>query len=46
MLDDALTERIATAKTRLLQGGLLQLVSWGVPVGETGRTRANHLFIF
>ena len=34
MLDDALTERIATAKTRLLQGGLLQLVSWGVPVGE------------
>ena len=22
------------AKTRLLEGGLLQLVSWGVPVGE------------
>ena len=34
MLDDALTAQIAAAKTRLLQGGLLQLVSWGVPVGE------------
>ena len=34
MLDDALTARIATAKRRLLSGGLLQLVSWGVPVGE------------
>ena len=34
MLDDALTARIAAAKVRLLEGGLLQLVSWGVPVGE------------
>ena len=34
MLDDALTARIAAAKQRLLEGGLLQLVSWGVPVGE------------
>ena len=34
MLDDALTARIAAAKQRLLDGGLLQLVSWGVPVGE------------
>ena len=34
MLDDALTARIAAAKRRLLDGGLLQLVSWGVPVGE------------
>ena len=34
MLDDALTARIATAKLRLLDGGLLQLVSWGVPLGE------------
>ena len=34
MLDDALIARIAAAKQRLLDGGLLQLVSWGVPVGE------------
>ena len=34
MLDDALTARIAAAKSRLLDGGLLQLISWGVPVGE------------
>ena len=34
MLDEALTARIAAAKQRLLEGGLLQLVSWGVPVGE------------
>ena len=34
MLDEALTARIAAAKRRLLDGGLLQLVSWGVPVGE------------
>ena len=47
MLDDALTGQIAAAKRRLLEGGLLQEVEWGVvPVGETGRTRANHLFIF
>ena len=34
MLDEALTARIAAFKRRLLDGGLLQLVSWGVPVGE------------
>ena len=34
MLDDVLSARIAAAKRRLLDGGLLQLVSWGVPVGE------------
>ena len=34
MLDDALTARIAASKRRLLDGGLLQLISWGVPVGE------------
>ena len=34
MLDDALTARITAIKRRLLEGGLLQLVSWGVPVGE------------
>ena len=31
MLDDALTARIATAKKRLLDGGLLQEVEWGKP---------------
>ena len=34
MLDDVLTSRIAVAKQHLLEGGLLQAVSWGVPVGE------------
>ena len=34
MLDDALTARIAAAKRRLLEGGLLQPVGWGVPTGE------------
>ena len=33
-LDDALTARITAIKRRLLDGGLLQLVSWGVPEGE------------
>ena len=31
MLDDALTARIAAFKRRLLEGGLLQLVSCGRP---------------
>ena len=34
MLDDALTARIAAGKRRLLEGGLLQEVEWGVPTGE------------
>ena len=34
MLDDALTGRVAAAKRRLLDGGLLQEVEWGVPSGE------------
>ena len=34
MIDDAITARIAAAKVRLLEGGLLQPVEWGVPVGE------------
>ena len=34
MLDEALSARIASAKRGLLAGGVLQLVSWGVPVGE------------
>ena len=34
MLDAQLTARIAAAKRRLLAGGLLQEVEWGVPTGE------------
>ena len=34
MINAAITARIAAIKRRLLEGGLLQLVSWGVPVGE------------
>ena len=34
MLDDALTARIAATKRRLLEGGLLQEVEWGVQSGE------------
>ena len=32
MLDSALTARIAAAKRRLLEGGLLQEIEWGVVV--------------
>ena len=34
MLEDQITARIAAAKRRLLEGGLLQLVSWGVVVPQ------------
>ena len=34
MLDEALTTRIAAAKRRLLEGGLLQEVEWGVVVPQ------------
>ena len=34
MLDDALTGQIATAKRRLLEGGLLQEIEWGVVVPQ------------
>ena len=34
MFDAALTVRIAATKRRLLEGGLLQEIEWGVPVGE------------
>ena len=34
MLNDALTARIAAAKRRLLEGGLLQPVEWGVVVPQ------------
>ena len=45
MYDDAITARIAAAKRRLLEGGLLQLVSWGVPVGERDeRGRITYVY--
>ena len=34
MISNALTARIAAAKRRLLKGGLLRSVEWGVPTGE------------
>ena len=34
MIDDALTARIELEKSRLLAGGLLREVEWGVPEGE------------
>ena len=34
MLDDALTDRIAATKRRLLEGGLLQEIEWGVIVPQ------------
>ena len=30
-LDDALTARIASTKNRLLEGGLMQEIEWGIP---------------
>ena len=45
MLDDALTARIAATKRRLLDGGLLQEVEWGVPSGEPDiRGRRTYAF--
>ena len=34
MLDDALTARIAATKRRLIAGGLLQEIQWGVVVPQ------------
>ena len=45
MLDDAITARIAAAKRRCLEGGLLQLVSWGVPIGEPD-VRGKRIFTY
>ena len=45
MLDDAITARIAVAKRRLLAGGLLQPVEWGIPTGdrdERGRRAVTY----
>ena len=44
MLDDALTARIAAAKRRLLDGGLLQEVEWGIP-GEPD-IRGRRIFTY
>ena len=43
--NDALTARIAAAKSRLLAGGVLQTVEWGIPTGERdnrGRTAYEY----
>ena len=48
MLDEALTARVAAAKRRLLDGGLLQEVEWGVPSGdrdERGRVTITYTTI-
>ena len=44
MLDDALTARIAATKRRLLDGGLLQPVEWGIP-GEPD-VRGRRIFTY
>ena len=44
MLDDALTARIASAKRRLLRGGLLQPVEWGVPGDRDERGRQTFTY--
>ena len=49
MLDDVITARILAAKTRLLEGGLLKLVEWGIPTGESderGRTAYEYSEIY
>ena len=43
---DAITARIAAAKSRLLAGGLLQPVEWGVTHWRAGHTRATNLHLF
>ena len=44
MLDDALTARIAAAKRRCLEGGLLQEVEWGVPGERDVRGRRTFTY--
>ena len=44
MLDDALTARIAAAKRRCLEGGLLQEVEWGVPGERDVRGRRTFAY--
>ena len=44
MLDDALTARIAATKRRLLEGGVLQPVEWGVPGEPDVRGRRTFTY--
>ena len=44
MLDEALTARIAAAKSRLQKGGLLQRVEWGIPGERDVRGRRTFAF--
>ena len=44
MIDDTITARIAATKRRLLEGGLLQPVEWGVP-GERDE-RGRRIFTY
>ena len=44
MFDAALTERIAVIKRRLLEGGLLQEVEWGIPGDPDIRGRKTFTY--
>ena len=44
MLDDALTARVAATKRRLLEGGLLQEVEWGIPGEPDVRGRRTFTY--
>ena len=44
MLDDALTARIAAAKHRLLAGGVLKPVEWGIPGERDIRGRRTFTY--
>ena len=44
MLDDVLTARIAATKRRLLAGGLLQEILWGVPGARDEQGRRTFTY--
>ena len=44
MLDDALTARVAATKRRLLEGGLLQEIEWGIPGERDERGRRTFTY--
>ena len=44
MLDDVLTARIASTKRRLLAGGLLQEILWGVPGERDAQGRRTFTY--
>ena len=44
MIADAITARIAAAKRRLLAGGLLQPVEWGIPGERDERGRRSFTY--